>query len=79
MKTMTCKELGGACDLKFHANSFEEIAEMSKNHGREMFQKGEEAHLKAMNEMKSLMKNPQGMQEWFESKKKQFEALPHDI
>ena len=30
MKTMTCKQLGGACDLEFHADSFEEIAEMSK-------------------------------------------------
>jgi len=25
MKTMTCNQLGGACDLEFHANSFEEI------------------------------------------------------
>ena len=41
MKTMTCKQLGGACDLKFHANTFEEIAEMSKNHGTEMFQNGD--------------------------------------
>ena len=39
MKTMTCKQLGGACDLEFHANSFEELADMSKKHGMEMFQK----------------------------------------
>ena len=39
MKTMSCKELGGACDKVFHANTFEEIAEMSKQHGMEMFQK----------------------------------------
>jgi hypothetical protein len=42
MKTMTCKQLGGACDKEFHANSFEEIAGMSKKHGMEMFQKGDE-------------------------------------
>ena len=29
MKTMTCKQLGGVCDKKFKANSFEEIAEKS--------------------------------------------------
>ena len=40
MKTMTCKQLGGACNKTFHANSFEEIADMSKKHGMEMFQKG---------------------------------------
>jgi hypothetical protein len=67
MKTMTCKQLGGACDKKFHANSFEEIAEMSKKHGSEMFQNGDEDHLKAMNEMKDLMQEPEAMKEWFEN------------
>ncbi len=51
MKTMTCNQLGGACDLEFSANSFEEIAEMSKQHGMEMFQKKDAAHLEAMGEM----------------------------
>ena len=30
MKTMTCKQLGGACDKEFHGNTFEEMAEQSK-------------------------------------------------
>ncbi len=78
MKTMTCKQLGGACDLEFHANTFEEMAEMSKKHGMEMFQKGDEAHLKAMDEMKALMSNPDAMKEWFDGKRKEFEALSAD-
>ncbi len=77
MKKMTCRQLGGACDREFQANSFEEIAEMSKNHGREMYQKGEPAHLEAMNKMEGLMKSPTAMQEWFEKKRKEFEALPN--
>jgi len=40
MKTMTCKQLGGACNTAFHTNSFDEIAELSRKHGLEMFQKG---------------------------------------
>ncbi|MHA7057656.1 DUF1059 domain-containing protein [Aquimarina sp. M1] len=76
MKTMTCKQLGGACDKKFHANTFEEIAEMSKNHGMEMFQIKDPAHQKAMAEMKKLMQSPNAMQEWFENKRKEFNALP---
>jgi len=76
MKTMNCKQLGGACDKEFHASSFDEIAEMSKQHGMEMFQKNDEAHLKAMNEMQQLMQKPDAMTEWFESKRKEFEALP---
>jgi hypothetical protein len=78
MKTMTCKQLGGACDKKFHATSFDEIAGMSKQHAMEMFQKKDAAHLKAMNEMQELMKKPEAMKEWFESKKKEFGALPEE-
>jgi hypothetical protein len=78
MKAMTCKQLGGACDEVFRANSFDAIAEMSKQHGMEMFQKSDEEHLKAMNEMQGLMKNPDAMKEWFESKRKEFDALLED-
>ena len=78
MKTMTCKQLGGACDKEFQANSFEEMAELSKKHGLEMFQKGDKAHLEAMNEMKELMKTPDAMKTWFETKRKEFEALPEN-
>ena len=75
MKTMTCKQLGGACDKEFHANSFEEIAEQSKKHGMEMFQKGDQAHIKGMNEMRELMKTPDAMKDWFDDKRKEFDAL----
>ena len=78
MKTMTCKQLGGACDNEFHANSFDEIAGMSKQHGMEMFQKKDAAHLEAMNRMQALMKRSEAMKEWFESKRREFDALPED-
>lgn len=78
MKTMNCKQLGGSCEKEFHANTFEEIAEMSKQHGIEMFQENDEAHLNAMNKMQQLMKNPEAMKDWFESKKNEFEELPED-
>ncbi|MCB0395073.1 MAG: DUF1059 domain-containing protein [Flavobacteriales bacterium] len=70
---MTCNQLGGACDQEFQADTFEEMAELSKQHGREMLQKGDEAHLKAMNEMQELMQDPKAMQDWFENKRKEFE------
>lgn len=76
MKKMTCLQLGGACDLEFRANSFEEMAELSKAHGTEMFKKQDKAHLEAMGKMKVLMQTPGAMQEWFAGKQKEFEALP---
>ena len=78
MKAMTCKQLGGACDKIFHANSFDEIAGMSKQHAMEMFQKKDAAHLKAMNDMQELMKKPEAMKAWFENKKREFEAFPEE-
>jgi hypothetical protein len=76
MKTMACKQLGGACDKEFRANTFEEIAELSKKHGMEMFQAGDKSHIKAMEDMSKLMSSPQSMKEWMEDKRKEFDALP---
>ena len=78
MKTMNCKQLGGACDKEFQANTFEEMVELSKAHGMEMFQKQDKEHLEAMNKIQELMTNPDAMAEYFDNKRKQFEALPKD-
>lgn len=78
MKTMSCKQLGGACDETFQADSFEDMAELSKQHGTEMYQQSDAAHLQAMADMQSLMKDPGAMQDWFASKKKEFDELPND-
>ncbi len=78
MKTMTCKQLGGACDEKFSAETFEEMADLSKAHGMEMLQKQDAAHLAIMGEMKSLMDKPGAMQEYMDKKRQEFEAAPED-
>lgn len=78
MKTMTCKQLGGACEKEFHANTFEQMAELSKQHGMEMFKKNDVAHIKSMQEMQELMKEPQKMKDWFGLKRKEFESLPEN-
>ena len=58
MKTMTCKQLGGACDQTFSANTFEEVASLSKEHGKKMFKINDAAHLEAMRSMQLLMETP---------------------
>ena len=78
MNTMTCKQLGGACDKEFNADTFEEIAEMSKNHGMEMFKKGDEAHLQAMSQMKEMMSEDGAMERWMEDRRKEFDSLPEN-
>ena len=78
MKTMTCKQLGGACDMKFSANTFDEIAQLSQAHGKEMFQINDNSHIIAMNKMNKLMQNNDAMSQWFDAKKLEFEILEED-
>ncbi|MBT4446912.1 DUF1059 domain-containing protein [archaeon] len=78
MKTMNCKQLGGACDLDFKAETFEEMAELSKKHGMEMFAVKDAAHMEAMQKMMDLMKDPVAMKAWFEERKQEFDGLPED-
>ncbi|MDA9287462.1 DUF1059 domain-containing protein [Amylibacter sp.] len=75
MKTMTYKQLGGACDKTFSAETFDEIVTMSKHHGMEMFEKNDKSHLDAMEEISVLMQDQSKMQEWFNQKKEEFNAL----
>jgi predicted small metal-binding protein len=78
MKSMTCRELGGACDQTFSANSFDEIALMVSKHARELVQQGDAAHINAMNAMRSSMTSPEAMNAWREEKRKAFNATPDD-
>jgi hypothetical protein len=78
MKSMTCRQLGGACDKIFQGNTFEEVAGLSKLHGMEMFHTKDEAHLKIINEMQELMETPGEMEKWLENKRQAFEDLPTD-
>ena len=75
---MTCRQPGGACDEAFSADSFEEIAGMSKKHGMKMFENRDEAHLAAMAKMQAMMETPGEMEAWFESRRKALDALPND-
>jgi len=78
MKKMTCKEMGGACELVFQAETFEEMVNLSKAHGSEMFKKGDKAHLDVMNAMRELMHKPGAMEKYFAEKKAAFDSMPHE-
>ncbi len=78
MKTMTCKQLGGACDKEFKAETFTEIAQLSKAHGTAMYEQKDAAHLEAMGKMRELMHNPEDMQKWFAAKEEEFNNLPSE-
>jgi len=78
MKTMKCIDLGGACQESFSANTFEELSQLSKAHGEEMFKISDPAHMKAMEKIFRDMQNPNAMKAWILAKKEEFENLPED-
>lgn len=78
MKKMTCKQLGGACDHFFRADTFDELAMMVSKHAREMVTQGDAAHIEAMNEMRTRMTSPEATNAWMDEKRKNFSSLPDD-
>ncbi len=78
MKTMTCKQLGGACDLEFRAETFEEMVELSKQHGMEMFGRNDVEHLAAMEKARALMNDPEAMATFIKEREDLFNSLPDD-
>lgn len=73
---MTCRQLGGACDETFYARTFEEMSNQSKQHGMEMYKKGDKPHVNAMAEMQKLMASPADMQKRMERMRVAFDTLP---
>jgi hypothetical protein len=78
MKTMTCKQLGGACDQEFTAKTFDEMGKFSRDHAMEMFEKQDASHFEAMNKMKDLMQSEDDLRKWVEDKKVEFDKLPEN-
>ena len=60
------------------SNSSEELSELSKAHGMEMFGKQEPEHMAAISKMSHLMIDPNAMKEWMEERRKEFDALAED-
>ena len=48
MKTMTCRQLAGACDEEFHAETFEKMGELSRTHAMAMAAQSDQAHIAKM-------------------------------
>ena len=74
MKSLTCKQLGGACEQVFSGETFDDLAAQSQQHGKEMYGSNDEPHMEAMSKMMALMKSGE-MDAWMVARKAEFEAL----
>ncbi len=78
MKTMTCKQLGGPCDLQLHGNTANEVIKAQDSHLKEMVASGDETHKSALKEMRGRWKNPLSGMAWYRQAKRDFAGLPDD-
>lgn len=76
---MTCRQLGGPCDLPHRGGTANEVIKAQDKHLREMVQDGDESHAPALREMKGRWKNPLAGTGWYRQAKKDFAALPDDL
>ena len=68
---MTCSQLGGACDVVFSAETFDELGAQSQQPGKEMFSLGEPAHMAAMGKMMEM--DAGAMATWMAARRGEFE------
>ena len=80
MKTMTCKQLYGPCDVLIHGETSEEIMENSKKHAMEMVAKGDQVHIDTIKAMGDMHKNMDeaAVKQWMEKFQNEFDAVPED-
>lgn len=78
MKSMTCKQLGGPCDLVLHGETADQVIKAQDHHLKEAVAGGDNAHRAAMVEMKGRWKHPISGMRWYRTAKKDFAALPEN-
>lgn len=78
MKTMTCRQLGGPCDLAHRGNTPDEVIKAQDRHLREVVTGGDTTHEAALKEMKSRWRKPISGMGWYKNAKRDFAALPED-
>ena len=76
MKTMTCRQLGGPCDLEHRGSTADEVIKAQDRHLKEIVASGDSAHQPALDEMKGRWKHPIAGMGWYRQAKRDFAAAP---
>jgi predicted small metal-binding protein len=78
MKTMTCSQLGGACDLAHVGDDANEIIHAHDAHLREAVAAGQSDHEPALRAMKARWRRPISGMQWYRAVQRDFATLPSD-
>ena len=75
MKTMTCRQLGGPCDLVHSGDDANQVIQAQDRHLREAVAAGDTEHEPALMDMKSRWKRPISGLKWYRQVQRDFAAL----
>ena len=76
MKTMTCRQLGGPCDLELTGDTADDVITAQHRHLREAVRGGDATHEPAHEAMKSRWRNPVKGMGWYRATKRAFAQTP---
>lgn len=76
MKAMTCKQLGGPCDVAHHGDDANDVIKAQDRHLKEVVAAGDTAHEPALDAMKGRWKRPVSGLKWYRQAQRDFETLP---
>jgi hypothetical protein len=78
MKTMTCKDLGGPCDLQHTGDDANDVIKAQDQHLTAAVAAGDDTHAAALKDMKGRWRKPWAGMGWYKQVKRDFAALPDD-
>jgi predicted small metal-binding protein len=76
MKTMTCRDLGGPCDLEHRGDNADEVIKAQDRHLKDAEKAGDTSHQAARDAMKGRWRHPKKSMDWYRDTKAAFAALP---
>lgn len=78
MKRMTCKQLGGVCDITHLGDDANEIIKAQDAHLRAAVAAGDADHEPALRDMKGRWKRPVTGLKWYRQVQREFAALGNE-
>jgi len=75
MKTVTCRQLGGPCELALSGDTADDVIKAQDRHLREAVRAGDAAHEPAHEDMKGRWRHPVRSMGWYRDTKKAFAEL----
>jgi hypothetical protein len=78
MKTMTCHQLGGPCELEHRGETADDVIKAQDGHLKQAVGAGDTSHEAAHAEMKGRWRHPKRSLGWYRAVKEDFANRPDD-